>query len=164
MKIENRRKMPKSKPVFTLFLSLGFCLATLLINLIFPLSSFSQSNNTTEEETLTITTYYPAPYGVYNEMRANKMVIGDTNASSTPSPATPGVVRFKGLATDPGWGNDSQEGALYYNTQENNFKYYNGTVWQKLGGGLPPGYQWVPIGNAAIALKDGAEVEASCTG
>ena len=47
-------------------------LVPLLINLIFPLSSFSQ----TEEETLTITTYYPAPYGVYNEMRAKRMAVG----------------------------------------------------------------------------------------
>ncbi|MCP4653303.1 MAG: hypothetical protein GY858_07990 [Candidatus Omnitrophica bacterium] len=29
-------------------------------------------------ETLTITTYYPAPYGVYNELRSKKMAIGDT--------------------------------------------------------------------------------------
>ena len=29
------------------------------------------------DETLTITTYYPAPYGVYNELRAKRMAIGD---------------------------------------------------------------------------------------
>ncbi len=28
-------------------------------------------------ETLTITTYYPSPYGVYNEMRAKRIAIGD---------------------------------------------------------------------------------------
>ncbi|MBU1134495.1 MAG: tail fiber domain-containing protein [Candidatus Omnitrophica bacterium] len=28
-------------------------------------------------ETITITTYYPAPYGVYNELRSKKMAIGD---------------------------------------------------------------------------------------
>src|SRR3989339_1058135 len=48
-------------------------LVPLFINLIFPLSSFAQS----EEETMTITTYYPAPYGVYNEMRARRMAVGD---------------------------------------------------------------------------------------
>ena len=67
--------MSKAKPIFTLFL--GLYLIILLINLIFPLSSFAQSNNTTEEETLTIATYYPAPYGIYNEMRAKKMAVGD---------------------------------------------------------------------------------------
>jgi len=29
------------------------------------------------QETLTITTYYPSPYGVYREMRAQRMAIGD---------------------------------------------------------------------------------------
>src|SRR3990167_766825 len=54
------------------FFSLSL-LAPLLINFLFPLFSFSQS----EEETLTITTYYPAPYGVYSEMRAKRMAVGD---------------------------------------------------------------------------------------
>ena len=65
--------MSKAKPIFTLFL--GLYLIILLINLIFPLSSFAQTEE--EEETLTIATYYPAPYGVYNEMRAKKMAVGD---------------------------------------------------------------------------------------
>ncbi|MFH0762373.1 MAG: hypothetical protein V1925_00590 [Candidatus Omnitrophota bacterium] len=30
------------------------------------------------DESLTITTYYPSPYGSYNELRAKKMAIGDT--------------------------------------------------------------------------------------
>ena len=29
------------------------------------------------EERITLTTYYPAPYGVYKEMRANQMAIGE---------------------------------------------------------------------------------------
>ena len=47
------------------FFSLSL-LAPLLINFLFPLFSFAP----TEEETLTITTYYAAPYGVYKEIRA----------------------------------------------------------------------------------------------
>jgi hypothetical protein len=38
----------------------------------FFLNSFSQTN-----EALTITTYYPSPYGVYKEIRAKRMAIGD---------------------------------------------------------------------------------------
>ncbi|OGX30689.1 MAG: hypothetical protein A3D27_01580 [Omnitrophica WOR_2 bacterium RIFCSPHIGHO2_02_FULL_46_37] len=55
---------------------------SLFINLIFPLSSFAQ----TKEETMTITTYYPAPYGVYNEMRAKRMAVGTNyyNGSAYP--------------------------------------------------------------------------------
>lgn len=51
----------------------NFLLTFLLGNLLFPVFSFSQA-----EETLTISTYYPAPYGVYNELRSKKMAIGDT--------------------------------------------------------------------------------------
>src|SRR3989338_7585939 len=79
--------MSKSKTVFTLSLSL--CLVTLLINLIFPLSSFAQNNTT--EEIFTVETYYPAPYGVYNEMRAKRMAVGDNYYNGSQycwSPAT----------------------------------------------------------------------------
>ena len=74
--------MSKAKPIFTLFL--GLYLIILLINLIFPLSSFAQTEE--EEETLTIATYYPAPYGVYNEMRAKKMAVGDNYYSGSAYP------------------------------------------------------------------------------
>ena len=88
----------------------------------YNLSCFAQGG-----ETITITTYYPAPYGVYNELRANKMVIGDSDASSTPSPDTDGVVRFKGRSSDPAGADDTKPGALYYNTTDNEFKYHDGT-------------------------------------
>src|SRR3989338_4510952 len=78
--------MSKAKPIFTLSLSLSLslCLVPLLINLIFPLSSFAQTEE--EEETLTIATYYPAPYGVYNEMRAKRMAVGDNYHSGSAYP------------------------------------------------------------------------------
>ena len=78
--------MSKAKPIFTLSLSLSLslCLVPLLINLIFPLSSFAQTEE--EEETLTIATYYPAPYGIYNEMRAKKMAVGDNYYSGSAYP------------------------------------------------------------------------------
>ncbi len=40
-----------------------------------------------EEESFTITTYYPSPYGNYNELRTNKMVIGDLKVETTPAPS-----------------------------------------------------------------------------
>jgi len=44
--------------------------------LIFPYNGFA-------EDTLTITTYYPSPYGVYRELRAKRMAIGDDYTSGT---------------------------------------------------------------------------------
>ena len=88
-------------------------------------------------EDITITTYYPAPFGVYNEMRTNKLVIGDPDSASTPSPNTDGVTRFRGLSSNPVGSDDTEPGALYYNTSDSEFKYYDGTGWQALGGGGP---------------------------
>lgn len=44
----------------------------LLVGLIFGLCTVSYS----QEESITITTYYPAPYGVYNELQTNRLYIG----------------------------------------------------------------------------------------
>ncbi len=40
-------------------------------------SAFAQ--NPTKEEHLTITTYYPSPYGVYEKLQSNYFAVGDTN-------------------------------------------------------------------------------------
>jgi hypothetical protein len=57
-----------SKSAFYLvgILSLLFCLPALAL----------------ADETLTITTYYPSPYGVYRELRSNRMAIGDNYIQS----------------------------------------------------------------------------------
>ena len=46
---------------------------------IFSFSLFSQSS----QNTLTITTYYPAPFGVYKELRTKRMAIGDNYYKSS---------------------------------------------------------------------------------
>ncbi|MDP2923046.1 MAG: hypothetical protein Q8O30_04925 [Candidatus Omnitrophota bacterium] len=64
--------------------------------LFFSFSAFSQ-------ETVTITTYYPAPFGVYNQLVTRTLGVGDSNASDgldnldVPDPAThPGDVWIAG--------------------------------------------------------------------
>ena len=131
--------MSKAKPIFTLFL--GLYLIILLINLIFPLSSFSQTEE--EEETLTIATYYPAPYGIYNEMQTNKMAVGDVNNSGKldagdQPPAngqlyTARSVIYKPQSSLPAF--DVREGELVYSDTDNKFYYYDGSSWVAQGGG-----------------------------
>ena len=80
-----------------------FCL---VISLSFPLGfSFAQSNQT---ESLTITTYYPAPYGVYRNLKLNP--------SNEP---TTGVDR----------------GVMYYDNSTNVLKYRNDTGWVNISSG-----------------------------
>ena len=53
------------------------CLLLIPISLlILPISSFAQT--TIPEERITVITYYPAPFGVYNELRSKRMAIGNT--------------------------------------------------------------------------------------
>jgi hypothetical protein len=63
---------------------------------------FAQSNQT---ETLTITTYYPSPYGVYRNLKLNP--------SNLP---TTGVDR----------------GVMYFDNSTNLLRYYNGSSWVNL--------------------------------
>ena len=56
-------------------LKFNLTLTVLLLSCAYPAITYPQAPT---EETLTITTYYPAPYGVYNELRSKRMAIGDT--------------------------------------------------------------------------------------
>ena len=105
----------------------------LVLTLIFALSgiSFAQSNYT---ESLTITTYYPAPHGVYNMMRASKMVVGSTGPVEDFADFD-GALRFKPVTTPPP-ANTEPVGTFYFDDTNKTLQYYNGTNgWQPVGGG-----------------------------
>ena len=112
-----------------------FILGSLFLVMGLFFGCYAVSAATSNNETLTIVTYYPSPFGAYNQLRANKMVIGESNSTTIPSPSTNGIVIFKGLNSDPYGANDTQAGALYYNNSDSEFKYYDGSGWQALGGG-----------------------------
>ncbi len=80
---------------------------TVFLSLIFCSQSLSQG-----EESVTITTYYPAPYGVYNEVEVYRSItytkVNKANIS------------------------DPNEGELIYNV-DGKFWYYTGSAWVALG-------------------------------
>lgn len=102
--------MQKIVRFFSVFLFLVFC---------WGVSSIA--------ENITLTTYYPAPYGAYVELSANKLAVGENAAMPTDN----GVIAFEGLASAPA----GTEGSMYYDTASDEFKYYDGSSWQALGGG-----------------------------
>ena len=51
------------------------------------------------DEQVTITTYYPAPYGVYQEMRVNQMAVGNTYRASSLNDGTLIVSDRVGIGT-----------------------------------------------------------------
>jgi hypothetical protein len=62
-----------------------------------------------QEESITITTYYPSPYGVYNELRLY--------------PHSPATTPCDSSAT----------GTMYYNSTTNQILVCNGTSWSAVG-------------------------------
>ena len=73
--------------------------------IIFPLSIACA------QEELVITTYYPSPFGSYNELTTN-------------------MFNLAPQATQPA----GQEGRMYYDSNEHTVFYHNGTDWIGLGG------------------------------
>lgn len=79
------------------------------------------------QEEITITSYYPSPYGSYNQLRAARFTVGD---ATVPLPVNDGVLHFQGLAADPAGG---LEGDVYYNTAANTLRYFDGATWRAPG-------------------------------
>jgi len=104
----------------------------------YNLSCFAQ-----EGETITITTYYPSPYGVYNHLQAKRMAVGDTDVSGGIDAAdlpeadgqlyTARSVIYKPQSSLPEF--DAREGELVYIEADKKFYYYDGSKWTKQAGG-----------------------------
>ena len=104
-----------------------------VINLVFTLVFFLFISSLIVEaqqqnEKITITTYYPAPYGIYRDLETRRLVIGEDEM-----PNVDGVVNFQGRDSNPSFTDD---GALYYNASSHEFRYYDGGTasWRGLGG------------------------------
>ncbi len=96
-----------------------------------------------QTEQITITTYYPSPFGVYNELQSNKMAVGDTNGDGNLTSAdlppangqlyTARSVIFKPQLSLPIL--NVREGEMVYNNSDNKVYYYNGSAWVAQGSG-----------------------------
>lgn len=121
-------------------------------------------------EQITITTYYPAPYGIYRELVSRRFVVGDDTM-----PTVDAIINFQGLGGNPAW---SDDGALYYNTPNHEFRFFNaGTSnWEglggvsdvvvsqnaiNLGGGSAGVYTYCPHGYTRIACSGGLDYNPS---
>ena len=103
--------------------------------LVFPLFLFADD--------ITVTTYYPSPYGSYNELQTNKLAVGDTNNSGgleagDQPPAdgqlyTARSVIYKPQSSLPA--SNAMQGEVVYNSSDNLLYLYNGSAWVKQSGG-----------------------------
>ncbi len=119
--------------------------ATLSIVFVFA-ASFAEEN----WDTVTYTTYYPSPYGVYNNMEANRMAVGDTDGLNglDPGDIPPAdgqlyvarSVIYKPQTTSPNssgvWAamTSSKTGEMAY-ASDGNMYNYTGSMWVALGNG-----------------------------
>jgi hypothetical protein len=128
-----------------------------MLGLFFPVKSYAQNNN----ETLTITTYYPAPHGVYRQLRSSELVVGSPGSPSDFA-TFPGAITLKPVTAPPA-ANTQPIGTLYFDNAEKIYKFYNGTGgWQNLsasGTGAQQGNatQWAGKGTIQVGgWPDGA--------
>ncbi len=117
-------------------------------------------------DSLEIITYYPSPYGYYEELRGDKIIVGDSDNSYINETDLPpsGTITFepKSYAQITTEGT-LYEGTVYYDSFDHEFKYYDeASTWQPLGGG---GDYWKPsvantdniyynTGNVGIGVND----------
>ena len=111
------------------------------------LSLISDVYPQTSEE-ITITTYYPSPYGVYDDLEARHgFAVGDivtngpfgvnsVDALDTGELWVEDSVIFRPLPDNPTSWTAGKEGELAYSDNNDRHYYFNGTGWQGFGGGF----------------------------
>lgn len=127
------------------------------------------------QEQLTITTYYPSPYGSYNELQTNKLAVGDTNGdnkltSADQPPENGQLYVARSVIYKPHTDKAAIDalpnprlGELAYAVSEDEWYYYNGS-WVAQGGGgtgyflqcgntCPSGTQWVGAARGGTAIN-----------
>ncbi|MDD3345620.1 MAG: hypothetical protein PHO34_04245 [Candidatus Omnitrophica bacterium] len=91
------------------------------------------------EESITITTYYPSPYGSYNELGTNKLAVGDTDGSGSidagDQPNFDGNLRLKPKSGNPSAWSAGKAGEFSYSSSQDSLYHYNGSTWVASGGG-----------------------------
>jgi len=109
----------------------------LLAILVLSVASICYAADETEE--ITLTTYYPAPYGTYEQLQSNRLAIG----SGAVMPTDDGVINLK-PRDEP---TSVSEGDIYYNSADHEFKYHDGTDWGSMVRG---GSSGGPLGDTVL--------------
>jgi hypothetical protein len=117
-------------------------------------------------EEITLSTYYPAPYGTYDELQAYKLSVGDTNSdgildANDMPPEDGQIYTARSIILKPQTAAliNPVKGELTYNNADDRPYYYDGSSWVALGGGGGPG-TWSCI---RVAGNSGGPGQAQCT-
>ena len=132
-----------------------FCLILLLASYSFIFA---------QEESITFTTYYPAPYGSYQELRSDRVAIGSAYRDVTANPLSDGnliVSGNVGIGTNspgPGIALDVVGGQIRNSNSGNTWNYVNSTSGTLAGlelqnTGTKPGLWFIWTAQIVINLK-----------
>lgn len=108
--------------------------------------------NSAWAEEITISTYYPAPYGVYRNFKTTEDTYLATESGNvgvgTETPNTKlevdnvlKITPYTVAGTDPQACGLETEGAIYYKDSESRFYYCDGSEWKPFGGLPAPDYE-----------------------
>ncbi|MFC1658848.1 hypothetical protein ACFL1D_05650 [Candidatus Omnitrophota bacterium] len=104
----------------------------------FVLFGIMISSSCFAQEEVTITTYYPSPHGVYDELQSQKSAVGDTDGdnqlTTADLPNRDGDIRIKPQTGDPATWPAGQPGQIAYSADNETLYYWNSTTSQWVGG------------------------------
>ena len=120
-----------------------------IFNLFLSTACLAQSNYT---ESLTITTYYPAPYGVYRDLLARKSFAVGNFTSNEVQALKPGQLQvedsivYKPRSDDPAnWPKTGPKGEMAYSSNKDDMYFFNGATWKAIGSAATPTIPTTPI-------------------
>jgi len=91
------------------------------------------------DETITLTTYYPSPFGSYDKLQTNRLAVGDTNNDGQMSiadlPSRNGDIRLQPQPGNPANWPAGAEGQIAYSSANDELYHSNGSSWVAQGGG-----------------------------
>jgi hypothetical protein len=90
------------------------------------------ANSYAQQESVTITTYYPSPYGSYNELSTNKLAVGYTDPNEQPNIV--GDIRLKPWTTVPST-ESGKAGEVAYGSDGYLYVHNGSGTWVKQTGG-----------------------------
>lgn len=91
------------------------------------------------DESITLTTFYPSPFGSYDKLQTNRLAVGDTNndgqMSELDQPNRNGDIRLTPQSGDPANWVRGEEGQVAYSSTNDNLYHSNGSSWVAQAGG-----------------------------
>ena len=90
--------------------------------LVLPQTAFCQ-------ETITITTYYPAPFGVYEDLFTERLGVGIGTDEPNAAIEVNDSILYRPRTGNPATWAGGEAGELAYSSANDGFYYYNGSSW-----------------------------------